>query len=309
MSCPLCRKEFIVPENGLGGLPRNFFIEKLKHIKQMSGNESTVVCEVCELKRKTETTAAKYCVECQQNLCESCCEDHGIYRVLRDHKLVDLDDLRGAGGEEVFRTTTAYCTKHKDQSLTVFCRNCKIALCIVCHVTSHKQHDSMDISDVVKTFRQQMTTDMGSLSGGIGRLREMLESMEHQKEEFNEHVTLAKDAINKKADELMDELTSRKDIVLKQLENLRHEITQRVSFMESLKKYTGELASKGADGDVAREASVLHDRVEELLKVDELEDQRNKMGVIDVKFVESTSVTGGDNFVGGVRVEIIPHGE
>ena len=33
MPCLLCRKEFMVPEGGLGALPRNFFIEKLLSVK------------------------------------------------------------------------------------------------------------------------------------------------------------------------------------------------------------------------------------------------------------------------------------
>jgi len=112
--CPVCRKQFIVPENGLRGLPKNFFIEKLLQIKRLAGSQNAAACEVCERRRKTAgekmAAASKYCVECQQNLCEGCSADHESYRMFRDHKLVDLDDLRGAEGEEVFRTTTTYCT-------------------------------------------------------------------------------------------------------------------------------------------------------------------------------------------------------
>jgi hypothetical protein len=32
VSCPLCRKEFAIPENGAEDLPKNFFIEQMKHL-------------------------------------------------------------------------------------------------------------------------------------------------------------------------------------------------------------------------------------------------------------------------------------
>jgi len=36
MPCPLCRKEFIVPDEGLSGLQKNFYIEKLLHVRKLS---------------------------------------------------------------------------------------------------------------------------------------------------------------------------------------------------------------------------------------------------------------------------------
>jgi len=33
--CPLCRKEFAIPENGLEGMPRNFFVEKILRVQHL----------------------------------------------------------------------------------------------------------------------------------------------------------------------------------------------------------------------------------------------------------------------------------
>ena len=35
MPCPLCRKEFTVPDNGLSGIQKNFFMEKLFHVRTL----------------------------------------------------------------------------------------------------------------------------------------------------------------------------------------------------------------------------------------------------------------------------------
>jgi len=36
MSCPLCRKEFTIPDDGLSGTQKHFLMEKLIHIRKLS---------------------------------------------------------------------------------------------------------------------------------------------------------------------------------------------------------------------------------------------------------------------------------
>jgi len=74
--------------------------------------------------------------------------------------------------------------------------------------------------------------------------------------------------------------------------------------VESLKKYTKELSTKGAVCDIAQEASVLHDRVEEPLKIDAIEKSRNDMHTIDVKYTETDAVRSISNLIGCVEVQI-----
>ena len=79
--------------------------------------------------------------------------------------------------------------------------------------------------------------------------------------------------------------------------------------MEGLKKYTNELSNKGAAGDIAAEAVVLHDRVEELLKVDVIQNSRDSIDAIEVQFNKSTSLDKVNNFLGEVKVEVKPKGK
>jgi len=39
MPCPLCRKEFTIPDDGLSGIQKNFFMEKLLHARKLSFGE------------------------------------------------------------------------------------------------------------------------------------------------------------------------------------------------------------------------------------------------------------------------------
>src|SRR6218665_443399 len=54
--CPLCRKEFIIPADGMNGLQKNFFMENLLVYKTTLQLESTtIICDVCNNKNKGKT--------------------------------------------------------------------------------------------------------------------------------------------------------------------------------------------------------------------------------------------------------------
>jgi len=57
--------------------------------------------------------------------------------------------------------------------------------------------------------------------------------------------------------------------------------------MESYKKYVDEVRQKGTACDIARAASGLHDRADELLKFDVIERTLAELGHVDVTFTSS----------------------
>jgi len=113
LACPLCRKEFDLPENGVSDLPKNFFVAKLLQMKELSSVESkTSPCEACSGDEATEKKAATvYCVECRPKLCQTCEVYHKNFTVSRSHSIVNIGDefVR----ETFFEASPAYCAKHK----------------------------------------------------------------------------------------------------------------------------------------------------------------------------------------------------
>ena len=77
--CPICRKDFKIPSEGLEGLRHHFLVQRLK---VESGAEiDEVSCEVC-MEESQEgcdhipTAIAYVCVNCNQKLCERCRKSH-----------------------------------------------------------------------------------------------------------------------------------------------------------------------------------------------------------------------------------------
>ena len=91
-------------------------------------------------------------------------------------------------------------------------------------------------------------------------------------------------------EKLMNELSSMKQERMKEIESLREEIERQLLSMESYKKYVDEVRQKGTACDIARAASDLHDRADELLKFDVIKRTLDDLGHIDIMFTSSDFV-------------------
>jgi len=129
----------------------------------------------------------------------------------------------------------------------------------------------------------------------------MLESLEKEKNEFidqlekigveiSEKAEQLKQMIDSHKEKLMNELSSMKQKRMKEIESVREEIERHLLSKESFNKYVDEMRQKGTACDVARAASGLHDRADELLKFDVIERTLADLGHADVTFASSVFV-------------------
>jgi len=305
VACPLCRKEFTLSSNGVGDLPKNFFVTNLLQMKELSSVESkTSPCDACsgdeESESEVQNVASVYCVECQMKLCQNCERGHKAIKSTRSHKLITVGE--NISVETLYQSMPpSYCDQHDDKSIEIYCFDCKLAICMMCYIELHNAHKCSDINKVDDDFRKQMTSDVVNVTAGVEKCREMLESLEKEQNDFEDQVTKKEIEINEKAEQLkqvidvhkeklMNELSSMKQKRMKEIESLREEIERQLLSMESYKKYVDEVRQKGTACDIARTASGLHDRADELLMFGVIERTLADLGHADVTFTSSNYV-------------------
>lgn len=312
ISCPICRTEFTIPRAGVGELPKNFFIDQLLQIKQTTDGAHFTpsycdICEVSEKKTNTDKTlATMYCLQCQEKYCDDCLQVHRHSRMSRSHTQVKLDSPQMSASNEIIGSSLhpslfdkSLCDKHTDQLLSVYCCDCNLVICVVCCVASHQYHNKLDLKDAVVKFRDQLSADTARLVGAAKGLRERQTTVEVQKTTYTRRVAEAEKAINKQAavleklvesskKKLLTELASQTADPPKQLDNLSHEVENRLLLVDNLKEYASLLLSNGSSAEIARQAKMMHDRVEGLLDFTALEQSQNDTKLLDVKFTASS---------------------
>ena len=169
------------------------------------------------------------------------------------------------------------------------------------YIELHSNHKCSDVNKIDGDFRKQMASDVDNVAAGVEKCREILQILEKEKNEFTEQSTKAEIQISDKAEQLkqmidvhkeklMNELSSMKQKRMKEIESLLEEIERQLLSMESYKKYVDEVRQKGTACDIARAASGLHDRADELLMFDVIKRTLANLGHADVTFTSSNFI-------------------
>jgi len=276
--CPMCRKEFQIPSDGLEGLQHHFFIQQLVDVRKVSsGDHREDPCVVCLEERESEesseeiATATVYCVDCKQKLCERCSRPHKKVTV-GAHQLKALDaELE----PELIQQQAGACDKHRDKQVELYCHQCNENICLVCYAVKHRNHESGEIPEVAEKFRLNIDSDDQQSVSAINTFRRQMEHTKQDMSKFLNDVNSVEkmvlqrgDAVKRIVDnqisELMSELKSLKSDNAKLAQKAEDQLHLVMVDMESFHAYSRELMDKGRPTDVTRAARELHDRAKVL---------------------------------------------
>ena len=165
ITCPVCRRNFIIPAGGFKDLPTNPVISDLQEWKKLSAtvNEdvSGPLCGfTCSTLGNNTSTASKYCVNCCKNLCEQCHVRHAAFKGFSEHRVVNVKDKPLP--EEQLRMRKANCEEHSNKKIKWFCYDCNKVLCTHCYVGKHNLHKCSDVNESAGEFRPKLKTYAGN---------------------------------------------------------------------------------------------------------------------------------------------------
>jgi len=231
MPCPLCRKEFIIPENGMISVQKNFFMENLLEYKsalQMSEDHQMVDRPIggevkSERKQFISRKSCKihnnnplnyYCAGCKNIVCKSCFERH---------KLHDCKDVS---------------TVDKEFRQTIQKRTLKIS-----------------------TYMNEMLVKRNNIEK---RKADFLKQIFEEEMKIHERNFELKVMIDRHAQSLLDELSVIKSKHLNEIKTVMEDIDRNFTVLESFEAYCTELISKGSASDICSSADDLMVRADDL---------------------------------------------
>jgi len=280
MACPLCRKEFTIPDDPLSGMQKSF-VEKLLSSGKLSAGEEAghILCDVCSSDegRPSEATspakpATKHCLQCQQNYCDQCSWCHTKIKAAASHVVVEIG--KEPQKKEIVLRLPTTCDEHRE--IKVSCVKCQLAIFRM-FLKSHETYDCSDIEELLK------------------KIDGVLIRFEIEKKCLNNRLADIEGEINVAAHELIAAVQVDRAKLLsevewirvkrgKQLEAVKEEVEQHEAALESLKRDSETLLSSGTACDV----SSLHSRAEELMMFDVISHVDSSLPSLNVTFKSST---------------------
>lgn len=308
LPCPLCKKDFSIPSEGMAGLRRSFFIENLiEVIKTADIENKSVLCDACSIidEASEANKAATRCLTCFENYCIRCSKIHSSQKFTKDHKIVEF---KGEINEDQIKNmfTIRKCKVHSDKVLEYYCRDCNTVVCVLCFVKDHKTHDCKEVAMVDNDFRQRLGESYTKMNEYKEQLLSKKLDMERQKRDFRGKALETETAIRRKSQQLKDLLEQHTQDILNdflQLKQKHHqrieseieEIERKVVVLDSFAVYCDELKSKGSPCDVCCDADNLTKRAKQVSK--ESEDYLKKSSKsVEVRFTATNQEMFLQNF-------------
>jgi hypothetical protein len=92
------------------------------------------LCKPC-LKQTSSTYTDRFCLHCEEEMCQSCFDTHVQFKVSREHRLVKSFETPLKRAET---PTLDNCTKHLNEAIKFFCPEHSQVGCADCIIISHK---------------------------------------------------------------------------------------------------------------------------------------------------------------------------
>ena len=175
----------------------------------VSSKESfTIACDPCEYDHISKTAAA-YCHECAEYLCEWCKTAHGKVKLTRSHKLLSgklMPSKRSAGKMLDLDTVLCSCMKHE---VSIYCKEHCILVCVNCRTLHHRRCKTSDIDEEILSFDVDNTkTTIDNFNALNKNISTLQESREHDLRTLSLGAENCRDRVKQFREELIAQLDS-----------------------------------------------------------------------------------------------------
>ncbi|XP_063424947.1 uncharacterized protein LOC134708388 [Mytilus trossulus] len=204
-------------------------------------DDSKVKCGPCEYKRKSER-ASKLCTECEEGYCNECVKDHKLHKVLRDHRLISINDyFKIADISKKFQR----CNTH-GENFEYFSPSQDKVFCFKCLSTSFV--GPKDIITVKEALHSSNTID--DVSNLETKLDDLLKEIEYRikcHEESAEYIDDKVDQIICKIKEIRNKINKKLDkLEARAIDDLKHNahvksMTEKHHILKERKKEAREI--------------------------------------------------------------------
>ena len=178
--CPVCPGEINSAEfSGVENLQSNFMVSNLLQAIDLKQGLSSKQCESCE----EGVTATSRCFECSDFLCGNCVEAHKRVRFTKNHRVVAIKNLNA---NAMVKTPT--CASHAQETLKMYCKQCKKPVCRPCILSEHEEHILVSLNEAVDETKPKLNALLLATRAKIPILQRKLKGVHTSKEKLESKV-------------------------------------------------------------------------------------------------------------------------
>ena len=149
MPCPVCRRPVPLPDTkSITSLPEDFKVQRIRQLLQKITVEDSAAgkkCDLCSVSGKTKVPEY-FCVTCSKQYCRECRKKHDAKGIFRSHEVVAIHR----------ETAIMFCKQHSNENVKYYCQTCSTAVCTLCVLDKHSDHDTGELTEWIMYFRDNL---------------------------------------------------------------------------------------------------------------------------------------------------------
>ena len=177
-----------------------------------SSTGSPLNCEHCD----SGDSAVSRCSDCSVFMCEFCVTAHKRINATKNHQILSLTEVKKLGSKALVKPS--FCSKHKGDTLKLFCSTCQKTICRDCTIVDHRGHQYDFVTDVAEKEKE-------FIQGFLTKAKDK----EHTVVDVIEAVQLMKNGVQRRVFQVNKEVDVFFDEQVKALEYYRANIKHDVS--------------------------------------------------------------------------------
>ncbi|XP_066269362.1 E3 ubiquitin-protein ligase TRIM56-like [Branchiostoma lanceolatum] len=286
LDCPTCRSKTFLPGGEVTKLKDNFFVESLKDTvdvhKKLSNEEAeSLLCGSCE----TKSGAESFCTECGYFLCDECVAIHRRIKAFKGHQVIGLEQLKAESDtlSKIKPRPLPRCRIHPQETLKLYCVDCSEAICQLCTVLSHKEHEYEYFADTAVKAKEDIIAILEKTEKKVGDLKNADQQAHSQKYELEKNVKESVEKIKRKAEqtrrelaalvnqretELLDSVTTGSQTRSKEFSTAIEEIETATVALESAAEFGRNIVEHGSEFDIMAVSGEVSGRLKKLLQAE-----------------------------------------
>ena len=116
--------------------------------KRVTSTGKPLICEHCN----SGDSAVSRCTNCKVFMCEYCVTAHKRINAFLGHQILSLAEVKYLGSKALAKP--AFCAKHTDEVLKLYCDTCQKTICRDCTIVDHRDHKYNFVADVAERERK-----------------------------------------------------------------------------------------------------------------------------------------------------------
>ena len=276
----------------------------------LQGKESVgdpILCSNCSLPDKEATVR---CLDCKEFFCPTCQRSHDSFKVMKQHKVISIEDLR-SGKIMIPLTTTEdqKCLDH-DKSKRFYCQTCEEPICRDCTILDHRQHQFISLKDASKMQVSKLLDLAKKGENLMMKYKNAITKTEKVEENLADASKNAKEKLGEIKREYLkqlDALFRKHEADVDSLENQRatklgdtkNDLQSQLAKVENACELASKITQMGSDYDIASIYPILSASLEEVVGETEPESGDELLGFIFVKIIGKAKIPDAVSLVKG----------